>query len=303
MALTGGDKTWIIYQGPPRWDGEKWVNGDRFFLSGHKALQGREGVELAPGVDGLILPTTEYRYDSSANIPGARYQDNIDGRRIINASVNILGSNPAETRANAEKWMRNHPDDEPGKLWFISDGSEPRYLYARRSEDAGIATLDNDPSIRDLYEGIEWGWDSNSPYYRGFRATNVLKKDGATYSRKFFNPSTVKEVFPTLYLPGGSNVSWRVSRGFQRGTFTTPRIAANEEIRLNFDPGSATFLKRNLDTGEITNLWPTMTGDRPRLSFEPETANTFKVDLVTGSGDDFRTEPRIVFVPLFKSWI
>lgn len=303
MALTGGNKTWISYQGPPRWDGEEWVNGDRFFLSGHKALQGREGVELAPGVDGLILPTTEYRYDSSANIPGANYQDNIDGRRIVGASVNILGGSPDEVRSNAKKWLRNHPDDEPGKLWFFSDRSEPRYLYARKAAEAGIATVEKDPSIRKIYEGLEWGWDSDSPYFMGYRSTRSLKQSGTSFSRRFYNPSTVREVFPTIYLPGGSNVSWRVTRGYQRGDFVTPRVAANEEIRLDFDPSESTFLKRNIDTGAITNLWPTMTGNRPRLSFEPETWNNFSVQLASGSASDFRTEPRLVFTPLFESWI
>lgn len=302
MALTGGDKTWIVYQGPPRWTGSEWTNGDRFFLSGHKAFQGKNGVELAPGIDGLIMPTTEYRYDSSANLPGSKYQDNINGRRVINASVNILGSTPREVRENKEKWIRNHPEDEPGKLWFFSSGSEPRYLYALKSQEAGIATVDRDPANRNLYDKMEWGWDSDDAYFRGYRESKELKQDGTSFSRTFFNPSTVREVFPTLYLPGGSNVSWTVTRGYQRGEFTTPRIAANEEIRIDFDPAQSTFLKRNIDTGELTNLWPTMTGNRPRLSFEPETWNTFTAKLTSGSASSFRTEPRIVLTPLYLSW-
>lgn len=304
MGLSGGDKAWIIYQGPPRWDGEQWVDGDRFFLSGNRALQGREGVELAPGVGGLILPTTEYRYDSSANIPGARYQGNIDGRRQINASVNILGGSPSEVRRNAAKWLRNHPDDEPGKLWVIHSDREPRYLYARKLDTAGVSEVEKDTALRKIYEGLEWGWDSDDPYYRGFQSVRELKQTGShNFSRTFYNPSTVEEVFPTLYLPGGNQVSWRVTRGYGRGTFTTPKLAANEEARLDFRPRNATFIKRNMDTGEITNLWPSMRGDRPRLSFEPETKNTFSITLASGTSTEFQTQPRIVFTPLFKSWI
>lgn len=302
MALSGGDKTWIVYQGPPRWDGSKWVDGDRFFLSGHRGMQGKEGVELAPGVSGLLAPTTEYRHDSSANIPGAKYQDNIDGRRLIESSVHILGKTPAEVRKNKDKWFRNHPDDEPGKLWFFSSHSLPRYLYARKSAEAGITTLDADPSIRRLYEEVEWGWDSDSPYLMGYRETKNLNRDGRVFSKTFYNPSTVDEVFPTLFLPGGTNVRWRIPRGFERGDFVTPSVGSNEEIRMDYDPGKATFLKRNLETGEVTNLWPTMTGRRPRLSFEDETMNTFSVQLEGSIPDSFPTEPRISFTPLFTSW-
>jgi len=73
VTLKTDQPTWIIYQGPPTWDGSKWVNGDRFFLSGPKAYRANLGVELAPGMDGLELPVTEYRYDADANTPGSQF--------------------------------------------------------------------------------------------------------------------------------------------------------------------------------------------------------------------------------------
>lgn len=302
MALSGGDKTWIVYEGPPRWDGAKWVNGDKFFLSGNSALQGREGVELAPGVSGLTAPVTEYRYDTSANIPGSNYQDNIDGRRIIQASVNILGKNPKEVQDNFAKWNRNHPEDEPGKLWIFHDDHEPRYLYARRSAESGVATLEKDPANRNLYEKLEWGWDADDAYFRGFRSVYDLNLYEGKYQRTFYNPSTAREVFPEIYLPGGSDVSWRVPRGYMRGEFITPKIGINEEVRISYDPSKNTFVKRNIYSGELTNLWPTMTGNRPKLSFEPETKNTFSLSLASGALPP-RAVPRLAFVPMFKAWV
>lgn len=300
MAISGGDRTWVVYQGPPRWDGEKYTNGDRFFLSGHRALQGREGVELAMDWGGLERPSSEYRYDTSVNIPGARLTSVIDGRREVTGGINILGDTPAEVRANKNKWMLNHPDKEPGRLWFFSSNSMPRYLLAVKSETAGLSSLPKDPAIRKLYEGFEWGWTSDDAYFRGYRETKTLRKTGTnTYSRTFFNTSTVEHVYPVLFLPGGPGVQYKVTKGYKRGTFTTPTIAANEEVRINFDPKEATYLKRNIDTGQITNLWPTLAGDRPRLSLEANTKNTFEVEVVSGTPEK---EPRLIYVPLYKSW-
>lgn len=307
MAFSGGDKVWIVYQGPPRWDGSQWVNGDRFFLSGHKAHQGKEGVEFAPGVSGLERPASEYRYDRAATVPGARFMGSIADRRTISASVNILGDTPKEVRDNKRKWMRNNPEGEPGKLWVLTSDGYPRYLYAVRTSEAGITTLEKDPSIRNLYEAMEWGWESNSPYFRGYREAKELKRitpTSSTYRRTFYNPSTAIEVFPSLYLPGSTSGSrWEVSRGFEQGTFVTPPIYQQEEARIDFSPENPTFVKRNLSTGETTNLWYSLDGARPRFSLEPETKNTYEVKLNSGVPSNFTTKPRLTFVPLFESWI
>lgn len=266
-------------------------------------MQGRQGVELSGSISGLELPASESRYDSSANIPGAALQDVIEGRRQISAAVNILGDTPAEVRKNKRKWLLNHPKTEPGKLWFFTSDGMPRYLYAVKSESAGSTSLDKDPAIRRLYESFEWGWNSDQAHFRGYRETKKLKPgSGGEFFRTFYNPSTVEEVFPTLYLPGSAGGRWRIKLGFEQPHFVTPVIAANEEIRLDFDPSKATFVKRNLDTGEITNLWPTMMGERPRFSLERETKNTFSVTLQGGNAAQFRTDPRLVFTPLFTSW-
>lgn len=303
MAFTGGDKTWVVYQGPPKWDGSQWVNGDRFFLSGHHAFQGKNGVELAPGVTGLERGTSEYRYDTSANIPGAKLISTIDGRREVSGSINILGSTAAEVRKNKNNWFANHPDREPGRLWFFTSDSMPRYLYAVKSEGAGLTTLEKDPSNRNLYEKFEWGWVSDDAFFKGYRETKILKDKGrGEYSRTFFNTSTVPEVFPTLFLPGGVGASWRISMGYGQPDFITPAISSSEEIRIDFDPTNPTFVKRHRVTGDVTNLWPLMVGKRPRFSLEAQTMNTFTAHLHSGSADTSQSEPRLVFTPLYTSW-
>lgn len=108
MAFKSGDTAWIVYQGPPRWDGEKWIDGDRFFLSGGKGLQLDLGVELAPGVSGLEAEVVEYRFDTSANVPGSVYVSEVAGRRTIQAPINILGKTARELRDNKRRWFRNH---------------------------------------------------------------------------------------------------------------------------------------------------------------------------------------------------
>lgn len=305
MAFTGGDKTWIVYQGPPRWDGTKWINGDRFFLSGHHAFQGKDGVELSPGLTGLERGTSEYRYDTAANIPGANLVSSIDGRREISGAINILGSTPAEVRKNKRKWFDNHPGREPGRLWFFTSDSMPRYLYAVKTESAGLTTLENDPANRKLYDKFDWGWVSDDAFFRGYRETKRLKAGSqGRYSRTFYNTSTASEVFPTLFLPGGggSGVSWRVPRGYEQEDFVTPRVLSHEEIRIDFDPTNPTFVKRDLITGDVTNLWPSMVGNRPKFSLEPKTMNTFTAHVHSGAPDTSNSEPRLVFTPLYISW-
>ncbi|MDD2326186.1 MAG: hypothetical protein PHW63_09345 [Alphaproteobacteria bacterium] len=301
MGFSGGDKTWVVYQGPPRWDGSDWVNGDRFFLSGHKALQGREGVELAPGVGGLERGISDYRFDTSANVPGANRVDEIDGRREIPAAVNILGKTPREVRANKRKWQANHPSGEPGKLWFFSSDGPPRYLRAMKAQEAGAGTIEKEPANRNLYEKLEWGWTSDDAYFRGYHESKTLKPlEAGFYGRTFFNTSTVRAIYPVLYLPGGR---WKISRGYRNGFFTTTDIAMNEEIRIDYDPTNSTYIKRNLDTGVITNMWPTMVGERPKLSLEAETKNAYSVELVSGDPAQFRSIPRLEFTPMFTSWV
>ena len=103
--------TWIIYQGPPTWDGSKWVNGDRFFLSGPKAYRANLGVELAPGMDGLELPVTEYRYDADANTPG-----------LAEGEVAKLDYNPKNPT-----FLKRQKNGTIVNLWPSMVGQRPRF--------------------------------------------------------------------------------------------------------------------------------------------------------------------------------
>lgn len=300
MALSGGDLTWFVYQGPPRNNGEGWFNGDRFFLSGHHLYQAKEGVELATGITGLGRETNEERYDTPADIPEANFVASVPTRRTLGCSVNILGSTPRETRENYQRWIDNHPDGEPGKLWILSSGAEPRYLYARKSADAGVGTIEKEIGLLKRIEGMEWGWTSNSPYFYGMRASHPLKRVGTTnkYQATFWNPSTVKRVYPVVYVPGPG--VWELDLGGKRGKFRTPTLAANEEAMIDFAPKNNSFLKRNKDTGVVTSLWPSMVGDRPNDWLSPQTKNTYEATKISGTGT---ATPRIEFTPLFSSWI
>lgn len=305
MAMSGGDQAWVIYQAPPTWDGSQWVNGERFFLSGHPSYFRDKGVDLARSITGLERETSEYRYNQSANQAGASYQGSIPDKRELGCSVNIVADSPAEARRRKRAWMDAHPDDNPGKLWvFTSDGS-PRYLPVYKSSTAGQSTIDIDPAVRPYgYRDWEWGWVSTDAYFRGYRVTKPLKhRGGKVFSTTFYNDSTVPQVYPMLYLPGPG--SWTFSLGWNRPTFTTPTIPAGSEARISFDPLDPSFLIRDKATGKTTNLWPTMRGERPRFSLEAQTKNTIQV-MLTGDPSKFDEEsklPRLVFTPKYHSWI
>lgn len=301
MAFSGGDLTWVIYQGPPRWDGEEWIDGDRFFLSGHRQYQLDKGVELARSLTGMERDLIEHRYDTGANNPRSRYVSSVSGRREIQASVNILGDTPAELRANKRRWYRNHPEGNPGRLWvFTSDGA-PRYLSVIASESAAQGSLNQDPAMLRKYADLDWGWTSDFPYFLGYRETKELEpKGGGVWAKTFFNISTVPQIYPVLYLPGAG--TWEVSLGYQQGTFDVV-VGTGEEVRLEYNPIEPTLIKRNIATGAKTNMWPTMVGKRPKYSLEAETKNTFSVRLKSGNPASHPRPPRLVFTPQFISWI
>lgn len=302
MALSGGDRAWIIYQGPPRWDGSKYVNGDKFFLSGHQGYARNLGVDIANGATGLERESTEYLFDTPAAVPDVNYVTSRPMKRQIDCSINIYGSSPKEVRENARRWRRNHPDGNPGRLWVITAEGSPRYLPVFKSETAALGDLEKDPAIRNLYQDLEWGWVSETPYFLGIRETKTLKHTtGGKYEATFFNPSTVPQIYPVLYMPGPGQ--WTLSLGYQRMNFRTPIIENGETMRMDFNPKHPTFVKKTAQ-GEIVNLWPSMVGQRPVFSLEAETMNTFSIQHSQNSARSFGDNPpRLTFTPRFSSWI
>jgi gp46 len=300
VTLKTDQPTWIIYQGPPTWDGSKWVNGDRFFLSGPKAYRANLGVELAPGMDGLELPVTEYRYDADANTPGSQFVSAVATRRNIKASINIFGEDVSDLYRNKDRWYANHQHGSPGRLWFLTRGREPRYLSAMAAEGAGQGTIEKDWGLHNTIKGMEWGWTSDAAYFFGYREEKVFKPvGGKRYRVTFFNASTAPRVYPELYLPGPGQ--WEFSLGYEQPNLRTPGLAEGEVAKLDYNPKNPTFLKRQKN-GTIVNLWPSMVGQRPRFCLEPQTMNTLEIRHVTDetrSGDGL---PRLKYSPEFTSW-
>lgn len=288
MSFTGGDHTWVVYQGPPRWDGEKLFNGDRFFLGGHSRYQAQEGVELARGMSGLLRELSEYRYDTSSEQPGSTFVGSVANKREINSSINIYGKNPSDFRRNLRKWLDNNPEDSSGRLWFLTSDGEPRYLNVRPSINAGISSIDMDPTLLNKLEGVEWSWVSDDPYFSGY----ITRKEFVNNSVTFYNPSTAKEIFPKVYLPGPGRY---VVNGI-----TTPILTADEVIRIDYNPLDETYVKLNTKTGIPKNLWYTLEGRRPKFHLKPQTKNTMKITY-TGTGRTM--DPYVEFTPKFRSWI
>lgn len=288
MSFSGGDHVWIVYQGPPRWDGEKMVNGDRFFLGGHRKYQAKEGVEFARGIGGLLRELSDYRYDTSAEQPGSTFVGSVANRREINASINVFGDSPADFRRNLRRWQDNNPQDSKGRLWFLTSDGEPRYLPVLPSVNAGLASVDMDPTILRKLEGMEWGWVSDDPYFSGY----ITRKEFVNNSVTFYNPSTVKAVFHKIYLPGPGK--------YTVGDITTPTLTADEIARIDYDPQDQTFIKRNMSTGKVTNLWYTLEGKRPKEWLRPQTKNTISIQY-TGTGRTMN--PYVEFTPKFRSFI
>ena len=288
MSFTGGDHVWTIYQGPPRDTGEGLVNGDRFFLGGHRLYQAREGVEFARGISGLLRELSDYRYDTSSEQPGSTFVGSVANKREINSSINIFGDNPADFRFKLRRWQDNNPEDSSGRLWFLTSDGEPRYLPVRPNSSAGLSSVDMDPTIYSKLEGVEWGWICDDPYFSGYISRNEFNDNSVT----FYNPSTAKAVYPRVYLPGPGK--------YTIGEITTPVLTADEIVRVDYNPLHETYIKRNMVTGEVKNLWYTLEGKRPKFHLKPQTKNTVEISY-TGIGADMA--PYVEFTPKFRSWI
>ena len=291
----------IVYQGPPRWDGTEWINGDKFFISGDKFNHRNLGVELANSIDGLEFPTREFRYDTDANTPGSRFVSSVATRRSLKCSVNIFGDSVEEMRKAKDRWFLNHPEGSPGRLWFFTNTGEHRYLSAYAAENAGSATYDKDPGLRGVTT-LEWGWTSDSPYFYGFREKKLLKpKGGGVYEGYFYNPSTAPQVFPEVFLPGFGQ--WELSLGYEQPTFRTPNLADGDVAKLDYDQKALSFTCKRKD-GRIENLWPSMVGNRPMYCLEPQTINKVTIRNLNEVGNDRPKSkwPYLSFTPEYISW-
>lgn len=296
--MSSFDQPIVLYQGPPRWTGSSWENGERFTLSG--VGKADMGVELAGSVSGLDRPDVEYRYDAGANTPGSRLVSSVAGRRNLLATINILGTSEDDLRRNKQRWERAHSEQpgNPGRLWVMSNSSHPRYLEVHKAETAGTSTLDKDPHIRYLYEGWDWGWTSDSPYFKGYTHERTLDSSGTRrWTDTFYNESTAPHIYPKLYLYGPGR--FVIDGGYTVGELTLPSISSGEVIRVDYNPKNKTVLKRTAG-GTVINIWPTLGGQRPMMTLEPETHNTVAVRSTSGTPN---RAPVLEFTPEFVSWI
>lgn len=252
------DRLNIVYEGPPTVVGGSSVPGDRFCLAGDRLKQAQEGVELARGLSGILRQNVEYRYDTSANQPGSTFIDYVGNRRIFQGSINVFGDSPGEFRSVWRRWIKSHPYDREGKLWFYTSDAPDRYAFVRPSAEAGMSSLDIDPNIFSKFTDLEWGWESDYPYLFGNIQRVDFDEQGVA---EFMNESDVRDVYPKIYLPGPG-------RYIMNG-ITTPTLSADEVIRFNFDPMRETYVKRNVKTGAVTNLWYTLVGKRPKMVLTP----------------------------------
>lgn len=278
MAQTGQK---VVYEGPPHYENGSLVDGKKFHLSG-RPLQAQEGVELARGIAGILLPSREYRYDTSAEQPGSTFVSSITGRRRIDSSINVFGDTIAEFQDNWNDWVNNHPDEVEGKLWFYPEGKKPRYAYVRKNAEAGQSTLDIDPYLFRKIEGLEWGWESDYSYFFG----DMVKVTFNSSNQVSFVPEgDVARMYPKLYLPGPGQYTVM--------GITTPTLASNEVVRLNFDPLRKTYVRRNTATGKVDNLWYTLEGKRPELVLEA--GKRFTLTIAGSAGKAY-----IEYTPLYK---
>lgn len=288
----------ITYEGPPRWDGTTWVTGDKFVLSGPRnerlAHGPGTGVELSKELSGLPRPEVEDRYDSAADLPGSRYVGSIPKRRTIKGAINFVADTPQLLRALMAKWDRNHPEKSPygkqftmGKLSFEATGSTPRFLLCRKTPEAGLGALEQDPAIHRRLLGLEWGWVSDSPYFMGADITVPIS--GPT---TFTTVGTVS-TYPVVYVTGPSAGGPLVfTDGINTSTVTLPQISAGEELRIDYHPADMSLLKRTIATGDVKSVWSKLYGQRPKFSLEPGVKHT-----VTYTG-----EAKLIYTPLFLSW-
>jgi hypothetical protein len=305
MELSRGDRTWIIYRGP---------DGSRFWLSGMRG-QGKQGVELAPGIVGLDRPPEELLWLQEARQNGADLVGSNVDVRTIRAAVNILGRTPRQQRSAFDRWNRSQDNEQYGKLAFINSYSGVKILDVLYG-DSPSASIDKDPALRSGLIGYPVTWVCPNPYFKGYVEEFPWRPSGASSGgwqmgkRKVRHLGTAPRTYPQIYLPGPG--TWRIPMGIrdENGNLpdydqydpTTyvelPPLKADEEAWLDTDPRVETITKKSA-SGVETNLWAKMKGQRPRLWLPKSRTEDWTLAVKGGSP---AREAKIVVQPLYNAF-
>lgn len=305
-GLSGGDRTWIIYEGP---------DGDKFWLSG-TPKRGLQGVELARGIVGLDRPPTELVWLQEAHQNGADLVgSNVDVRKIKGA-VNILGKTPRATRDAFARWQRANAFERLGKLWFINSYSGIRHASVLLGE-APNGSLDMDPAMLRRFKDYPWTWVAPNPYFKGTNESfewEVGPADSMGVSRGEIAIRNLGDAdcYPIIELPGPGQ--WVIPRGIRfpnaqgeedRGDFdmehtvTLPPIEAGQKIVLNPDPKVET-IDLVYSTGIERNLWAQMNGQRPKIKLLGDRSEKWEFAVRGGRPG---TKARVFVTPLYSTFM
>lgn len=308
-GLSRGDRTHIIYRG---------TEGDRFWLAGMRG-QGKQGVELAPGIVGLDRPPTELVWLQEAHQNGADLVGSNVDVRTIKGAVNILGKNPRHWRDRYACWQRNNQFDRLGRMYFINSYSGYRYCDVLTGE-APNASIEKDPALRRGIAAYPWTWVAPNPYYKGLTEEfewQVTPADslGVSVMRTKVRSLGDADSYPVIELPGPG--IWTIPMGIReplphedhrglrsrgpidmRHTITFDRIEAGQKIVLNTDPRIET-IDRVSSTGITTNLWAKLEGKRPRIRVLGSASEEWEFSVKDGTPG---AKAKMIVTPLYSTF-
>lgn len=294
----------IVYQGPPRWDGKKYVNSGTFKLSGPG--HGDEGLSLGPEIEGLYGPGIIRRFDGSVDSPFARLSSTQYEPRVITASLNsfaIDGSYEKPIRRFYQAHSVWDRGDVPGRLWaFRKDINHyPRYLPVFAGEEAFGGSSYKDLNVTRGWRDKPWSWRSESPFFLGMPMTKTFKREGDDLlSLRFYNPSTAPYCYPVLERVQPAGVS--TIRINDHRAFQIPEVESGETQRINFNPAEAAVLSRfNTDKPKVKlgHFAATM----PNIYLEPESLNEIYITVPKRNARLDERAYRLIIQPLFISWM
>ena len=303
-GFSGGDRTWIVLRGP-----EKPVPS-RFYVAGR--YQGKQGLELAPGLVGLDRPPSELVWLQEAHQNGADLVGNNIDVRTLKGAMNILGTSPRTTRAYYAAYQRAQSLERYSRLVFMNSYSGYRWLDFLYGEPPN-ASIDKEPVLRNGLIGYPFTWVCPNPYYKGRVEEFTDWKDlrvnalGRTYGDLRVRNLGDARTYPQIYLPGPG--VWRIPQGARvddsdefvnpNDYVELPELKAGEEAWLDTDPRTETITKVD-SQGVRTNMWAQMSGQRPRLHVPGERSEIWVLSVAGATPSTGK--PKVVVQPLYTSY-
>jgi hypothetical protein len=246
-----------------------------FVLSGRGA--GRGGHLAGTGVGGFGHLAAEVLTQGTAQ-GVERFTGFVVKKREIETKIQVSSDTPAGFYIRNAEWWKHQSITEQGFLVVSTLLDGPRIARVRLSPDESVGEAEQvkDASFLCARDYNNFAWMAEDPYVRGLQERWRWQNTTLGGAGKLIlnNPG---DFVANVELVGTGPGRWKI-QGDDGVLITFPQIVANDAIRVDTDR-----LRPAVTNATGINLWAQMGGQRLRLSLQPRTQKTIRVELLGGN--------------------